>query len=180
MTAVPTVHSWTNNEQPNFRDMKNYVEDPWDFIMNPPMVRLRKTTAQTLTNTVTASIIWDFIEVENYNFWDSTVPTRLTPSVPGWYVGQVGFGFVANATGLREMNVVKNGSGTERVLRVNHIAYPTPLITVNRGNVFLESFNGTTDYIEVQVFQNSGGNLALLSDVTEHQPDITLRWFAAL
>lgn len=179
---VPTVHTWANNEKPNFRDMNTYLEDPFFFLMNPPMVRLRKTTAQSIPNTTSTALIWDYVEVETVNFWDSTSPTRITPSVPGWYVGSFGFSFANNATGVRAGSIIKNGLGaTERVLTVSHDAYTDGGITVvSRGNVFMEQFNGTTDYITVEVQQTSGGALGLLNDVIERQPDIVLRWFAAL
>jgi hypothetical protein len=178
---VPSIHTWSNHEKPNFRDMNDYLEDPFNFLMNPPMVRLRKTTSQSIPNTTSTALIWDYVEVETVNFWDSTNPTKLTPSVPGWYVGTAGFSFNSNATGVRAMNVIKNGSVTERVLTVSHDAYTNGGITVvSRGNIFLESFNGTTDYITVEVQQTSGGALSIIADVVERQPDVTLRWLAAL
>jgi hypothetical protein len=181
MGTVPDPHTWTHKEELYFREMKTYVEDPVSFLMNPPMIRLRKITPVTVGNGLTIALSWDFPEVETENFWDSTLPTRLKPSTPGWYIGQVGFSFAANINGQREMNVRKNNAATDRVLRVHHDAYPNSGWTVvNRGNVFLESFNGTTDYIEVLVHQNSGGNLDTLADTIERQCDISLRWFAPL
>lgn len=180
MGTVPALHTWINGEIPNFRDMQSYVEDPFSFLMNPPMVRLRKTTSQNVTTNVTTTITWDFVEVETVDFWDATQPTRVKPSVPGWYIGQVGFAFSANASGLREMSVNKNASATERVFRIDHKPPTSGTATVaNRGNVFLEYFNGTTDYMEVTLFQNSGTTLTILSDILERQSDIVLRWFAA-
>jgi hypothetical protein len=181
MIPVPTIHGWKNGERPNFRDMNNYLENPLSFLLNPPMVRLRKTTAQSIPNTTSTALIWDYVEVETVNFWDATAPTKLTPSVPGWYIGTAGFSFANNATGIRAMNVIKNGSVTERVITVSHDAYTDSGITVvSRGNIFFESFNGTTDYITIEVQQTSGGALSLLNDVIERQPDVSLRWLSAL
>jgi hypothetical protein len=181
MASVPVVHTWDNHEKPNFRDMNDYLEDPFTFLMNPPMVRLRKTTAQSIPNTTSTALIWDYVEVETVNFWDASDPTKIKPSVPGWYIGTFGFSFANNATGVRAGSVIKNGSTTERVLTVSHDAYTDSNITVvSRGNVFIESFNGTSDYITVEVQQTSGGALSLLNDIIERQPDVVLRWLAAL
>jgi hypothetical protein len=161
--------------------MNNYLESPLSFLLNPPMVRLRKTTTQSIPNTTSTALIWDFVEVETVNMWDATQPTRITPSVPGWYIGTAGFSFTNNATGIRAMNVIKNGSTTERVITVSHDAYTDSGITVvSRGNVFFESFNGTTDYITIEVQQTSGGALSVITDVVERQPDLSLRWLCAL
>lgn len=179
--AQPDIHSWTNGERPNFRDMNEYLYDVLNWMLNPPMVRLRRTVSQSIPNNTTTAISWDFIEVETVNFWDSTVPTRVTPSVPGWYVGSCGFSFGGHATGVREMNVIKNGSGTERILRVNHDAYTNAsLALVSRGHVFLEQFNGTTDYMTVEISQNSGGALSSIGTSIDNQPDLVLRWLAPL
>jgi hypothetical protein len=179
MGSVPTIHTWMNGEYPNFRDMNAYLEDPFNFLLNPPMVRLRKTQTQSIPNNVSTALSWDYVEVETVNFWDASQPTRLSPSVPGWYVGSFGFSFANNATGIRAGSVIKNGSTTERVLTVSHDAYTNSGITVvSRGNVFLEQFNGTTDYVTVEVQQTSGGALSVITDVVERQPDFTLRWLA--
>lgn len=180
MGTVPVPHTWAHEEKVYFREIKEYIEDPITFLMNPPMVRLRKTTTQTIANNTTTVVSFNFPEIETENFWDAALPSRIKPSTPGWYIGQVGFAFDTNTTGQREMNIRMNNAATARLLRVNHDAFPIAGHTVvNRGNVFVEYFNGTTDYIEMTVFQNSGGNLDLLADTIERQCDISLRWFAA-
>jgi hypothetical protein len=180
MGTVPTPHTWLDGEEPDYKDLATYLEKPVTFMMNPPMVRLRRVTTQNISNNTTTAISWDFVEVETENMWDASQPTRIKPSTPGWYIGQCGMAFAASNTGQRELNVRKNNSTTS--MRVNHKAYDFGSIyTVgNRGNVFLEQFNGTTDYIEMTVFQNSGGTLAVLADTIERQCDMVLRWFAAL
>ncbi len=179
MGTVPSPHTWVTNEVPTFREMEAYLANTVTFLMNPPMIRLRKTVVQSIPNNVETAISFDFVEVETENMWDATVPTRIKPQTPGWYLGSCGFSFSGNATGNREMNVVKNGLTTERILRINHDAYTNATLTVtSRGNIFMEYFNGTTDYMEVRVTQNSGGALNVLFDTPERQPDVTLRWFA--
>ncbi len=179
MGTVPTVHTWANGDKPNFRDMNSYLEDPFNFLMNPPMVRLRKTTVQAVPHNTFTAVSWDYVEVETVNFWDSANPTKLTPSVPGYYIGSFGWSFVGNATSYRAGQVIKNSSGTVKTMVVHQDAYTNATYTeVSRGNVFFEQFNGTTDYITIELFQVSGGSLNIETSIIDRQPDVTLRWFA--
>lgn len=181
MVAVPTNHTWTNGEKPDFRALNLYLSDMATFLLNPPMIRLRKTTTQTYLNNTDTPIQWNFVEVETHNMWDATQPTRITPSVPGWYIGSAGISFTGNATGYRQMDIRKNNSGTDRILRIRGDAnIDVGLGHVIRGNVFLEQFNGTTDYIEVIGFQNSGVTMSAYLASFETIPEISLRWFGAL
>lgn len=160
--------------------MQERLSDMANFLLNPPMVRLRKTTIQNISTSTVTAVSWDLVEVENYEMWNSVTPTRLTPSVPGWYIGSCGISFLVNTTGYREMDVRKNNSGTDRVLRIKNDPNASGGLCIMRGNTFLEQFNGTTDYIEVTAWQNSGSTVSLSTDTVERQPDLSLRWFAAL
>jgi len=181
MSTVPDPYTWLDKEIPDFRDMKSRIDDVLTWLNNPPMIRLRKTTAQSIPNTTTTAVIWDYVEVETENMWDATAPTRIKPQTPGWYVGNAGYSFSANTSGYREMSVLKNGVTTCAVIRTKNKAYADSGETVvSRGNLFLEQFNGTTDYIEQHVWQNSGGALSVISDVVERQPDFSLTWVAPL
>jgi hypothetical protein len=178
--AIPNPYTWVNGEEPDFWSMESRVAKTIDFAMNPPFLRLKKTSTQSIPNTTHTAIIWDTVELESDNMWDAAQPTRIKPSTPGWYVGTTGFSFTANTTGYREMDVKKNNSGTDRVLRIKIGAFASGYTSVARGNVFLEQFNGTTDYIEVTIWQNTGANLVILFDSAEYQPDLVLRWVAPL
>lgn len=181
MANPPSNYTWLADEIPSSANMNARLYDVATFLMNPPMVRLRKTTTQNILNSTVTPVSWDLVEIEQTNMWSSTLPTRLQPSVPGWYFGNAGISFFNNATGYREMDVRKNNSGTDRVLRTKCDAWTDSVQTVTtRGHTFLEQFNGTTDYIEVTAWQNSGVTLSLYVDVMERQPDVSLRWIAAL
>jgi hypothetical protein len=178
MGTVPAPYSWTDGEIPDFREMEDRVADMLTFLMSPPMIRLRKTNAQNFTSGTETAIIWNFVELETENMWTSTTPTIIKPSTPGWYVGTFGASFAANATGYREYAIRKNG-GSARTIRAKSQTYPSGQQIV-RGHLFVESFNGTTDYIEATQWQNSGSTIANSVATVEEQPDIVLRWFAPL
>lgn len=185
MANPPTPYTWVNQEDFYAPDMQDRVEDVLQFLVNPPMIRLRKTTTQSIANNTFVAVSWDFVEIENTNMWDAAQPTRLKPSVPGWYVGSCGFSFNGNVTGHREMNVWKNGatdhSNDFNMIRVGGEGYANASwTTVSRGNIFIEPFNGTTDYVEMYVYQNSGGSLGIQFGSQDAQPDFTLKWMAKL
>lgn len=177
MSTVPTPYTWTDGEIPDFHDMEFRLTDMVTFLMNPPMIRLRKVGTQNFTTGSAAAIQWDTVDVETENMWDATASTRIKPSTAGWYAGTYGVSFVANATGYREADVKKNG-GTDRVMRVKFDALTGS--TVGRGVSFLEQFNGITDYIEVFAFQNSGVTLSVANSSMQYYPDLSLRWIAPL
>lgn len=178
--SVPVPYTWVDGEKPTYLDLESRLASVIDFCMAPPFLRLKKTNIQNVTTSTVTPISWNFVEAETDDMWNSAQPTRIKPSTPGWYVGTTGMSFDSNSTGYREMLVRKNGTTSETLLRVKISAFPGGQTSVARGNVFLEQFNGTTDYIEVNVWQNSGSTLAILYDSTQYQPDVLLRWVAPL
>ena len=181
MPNPPTNYTWIPDEKPTSRELNARLSDVANFLLNPPMVRLRKIDAGNIANSTVTPLKWSLVEVENYNMWDASQGTRITPSVPGWYVGTAGISFNPNTSGYREMDVRKNGVTTSLTMRTKCDAWTSSGTTVvMRGTTFLEQFNGTTDYIEVTAWQNSGVSLGLSVDVIERQPEVSLRWLAAL
>lgn len=181
MGTVPSNYTWLNGEIPNFKDMNTRLSDVANFLLNPPMVRLRRMATYNIATGLTAPIPWDFVEVETVDFWNAADPTKIKPSVPGWYVGSAGVSWDSNSTGYRETDVRKNNSATERILRSKTDAWDDSSQTVtSRGHVFLTSFNGTTDYIEITAWQNTGSALAISVFSQEQMPDVSLRWIANL
>lgn len=179
MGTVPAIYTWMHEEIPDFRQMEARLATVMDFLINPPTVRLKKNGSQSIANATSTAVSWDFVEMESVDFWDATLPTRIKPSVPGWYLGSFGLSFVQNGTGYREFDIRKNNSGTDRSIRVKFDPF-TVNQTVGRGTVFIEQFNGTTDYVEAMGWQNSGGALATANADATQLPDFTLRWFAPL
>lgn len=180
MATVPSLYTW-QKEQPTWRDMKSRVEDVLNWCMDPPMVRLRQTTAQNLNSSAVTPIVWDLVEVENDEMWTSTTATRLKPTTAGWYVGTCSVSFEPNTNGYREIDVRKNNNGSAKTIRLKHTSYAQAGITVVTGGaMFLEQFNGTTDYIEVTAWQNTGVVLATIPDVIERQPTVALKWYCPL
>jgi hypothetical protein len=104
-------------------------------------------------------------EVRDYcGFHDNvTNPSRVTPNIPGVYRVKAATCWAANATGTRRTYIGKNGSAQ------SPITY-SPVVTANQWTQMAEtqvSCNGTTDYFEHLVFQDSGGALNVVGDTIE-------------
>jgi hypothetical protein len=87
-----------------------------------------------------------------------TNPTRFTGSVEGLYEFSVAVQYASNVVGnIRRILALKNGSATPIFSSTGTAPASTYGTSLNFG-VYL---NGTTDYMEFETIQNSGGNLAV-------------------
>jgi len=104
----------------------------------------------TATYTKVAFNTVDFDTNSDY----STTNRRFTPSIAGYYQINATVQFAASATGRGIVNIYKNGSSA-RVIAIG-------LTSANQSNFPNASViycNGTTDYIECYMYQDSGGSL---------------------
>jgi len=103
--------------------------------------------------------------IDTYGGWSGGTPSRYTPTTPGWYslIGSVQW--PVNASGCRVASVLKNGTsvgGFSNTMNALSTAsyFPTHQITG------LFQMNGTTDYVEVWGYQDSGGSLTTVTGGT--------------
>jgi len=126
--------------------------------MSGPSVacRVYATGAQTLTTSVAAALTFDAETSDDWAMHSASVnPTRITVSVPGWYVVGGSVRIVNNATGGRYGRMVRNGTG-----RLAESGFQSPADgTDARVSVETAAYLAAGDYIEFVVFQTSGGNL---------------------
>lgn len=130
-----------------------------------PLVRLILPANQSIpTGTDTPASFGANSEiVDTHNFHSTTVnPSRVTPTMPGWYLCQGSPVWNANTTGQRVHFMAKNGVGYAPSVRW-HFALVNQT-TALPGSQAILSANGTTDYFEFFVNQASGGALSLLGD----------------
>jgi len=110
---------------------------------------------QTITNNTYTALTWDTEDFDTDGFHSTSSNTsRITiPSGKGGYylfTGQVGWD--DNTTGVRILKLYKNGTEVPRTGYLEPNAqYPTMSMTTILSLV-------ATDYVEMYVYQNSGGN----------------------
>jgi hypothetical protein len=114
----------------------------------------------------------------NSERWDTdtmhdpaTNNSRLTVKTAGWYVVTAAAEFAANATGIRQLKVLLNGATPIAVLS-------QPASTggnFTRQVVVTAYFFAVTDWVEMEVFQDSGGALNVNS-TAQYSPELTMVW----
>ena len=117
------------------------------------------TTNQNITNITWTKLVFALEQFDTANCFDSTTNYRFTPNVAGYYQIQGSVYLQGGASGQLAARIYKNGSG---FVAGNF----TPASTADIGSFAagLIYMNGTTDYVELYVFQNSGSTRATFGD----------------
>jgi hypothetical protein len=109
---------------------------------------------QSFANTTYTKIAFNTEEFDTNNNYDSTTNYRFTPTVAGYYQINASCVFTANAAGRGFITIYKNGSVFKSGTRIPNSSNG-PICGVSA----LISMNGTTDYLEIYGYQDSGGAL---------------------
>lgn len=128
---------------------------------NQPTFNYYQSVAQTLTTGTTTKITFT-----SSNF-DTTsgmfASSRFTPTIAGYYQINTNVTLtLGSTTGLRACYIYKNG--TQYAAGSTSNGYTGDYSTSSVSSVIY--CNGSTDYIEVYAYQNSGGNLATIAGST--------------
>jgi hypothetical protein len=102
------------------------------------------------------------IKFDTSSFWSNSNPTRFTIPSNGVYILFYGVSFSQNGSGARDMLIRKNGT---TLLDGGNRPVPSSSAVSILGNSSMHQFVAN-DYIELLVYQNSGGNLTLYGEST--------------
>jgi hypothetical protein len=118
--------------------------------------RVKRTSNQSIPDNTVTTMSWqsEQFDIGDDN-WSVGSPTRLTAQRDGVYKIDAGLVWANNTTGRRQLQVLFNGTTIIALLEfgietVSGICYP------NLSTVYQMS---TSDFVELRVFQNSGGAL---------------------
>jgi len=131
------------------------VKSPY---LQGPTFSAYQSTQQTIATATLTKVQLQSKEFDTNSNFDNTTNYRFTPTVAGYYKvsGQVNF-----SGGFAIQNIFatiyKNGTEFKRGTRVSCVAGTAVGVVVSA----LVSFNGSTDYIELYTYQDSGSSLAL-------------------
>jgi hypothetical protein len=119
---------------------------------NMPTFSAYATGSQSISNATATKVLfqgeyWD----TNNNFASST----FTPTVAGYYQVNAGIGYGVNTTGERQLAVYKNGSEWKR----GTDTAPATAGPYELNVSCLVYCNGSTDYVEIYNYQNSGSSV---------------------
>lgn len=121
------------------------------FFALKPFISARRTTTQSIANNSASKVAWlttDRATSVTLGTDGTTASVRFTPTVAGWYHVDAYVGMVVS-TGV-SLILLKNGSQDRRTDNVGANASQGTILT---SYVLM---NGSTDYLELQVYQNSG------------------------
>lgn len=140
---------------------EDLTADDLNTFINPPLLVAQQIVVQTLTTATWAAITMTSETIDSLNGHSTSVnPSRYTPNISGYYQVDAQAAFAGSTAGDRGAQIRKNGS------TVDGAHYGAQRAMAGTGSfsgiasckavVFL---NGTTDYIELFAYQDSGGNL---------------------
>lgn len=134
--------------------------------LSPPIFSAFQTVGQSITSGFTGlAISLGTPEIDTYGGWSAGSPSRYTAQVPGWYLFIGGFGYPTNSTNVRVAQLQKNGSPTRS------ISTGTNALSDNNFNLAMQAvgffqMNGTTDYVEMWGYQDSGSTLTTIPNLS--------------
>lgn len=168
VTEVPGNYDTAALYNATVRELNN-------FALGPPVFSGVQGTAQSIPNGAWTSFTID-TELLDADGGHSTVTntSRYTATVPGTYLVIGTSGWAGNVTGKRWLRLALNGSaingtacGSDAHTSLNVGGHATSTII---------NLNGSTDYVEVQGQQASGG--ALNTNVTDFAPSLRAFWIS--
>jgi hypothetical protein len=153
--AWTSPKTWAVGNVLTASEMNTYVRDNTAFLNAPPSTRVYNNAAISVNNTTNTTLTF------NTERWDTdtmhntvTNTSRLTATTAGLYHIYANISWASNATGYRVMTIVLNGATT--IANVDQRAVDGAITT---HVVSTEYSLAATDYVEVVVYQNSGGAL---------------------
>jgi hypothetical protein len=174
VSTVPTLRTWVAGEVTTAAFMNANIRDALNWLLSSkPVFSAVQTVAQSLANITWTSITFtaEILDRDNGHS-TSTNTSRYTGQTPGYY-NITGVGAVVATTGPVLAGIAKNGtritgsvtqSSGNGTTGVAAASAPAPRVQLN----------GTTDYVELQVYQGSGA--AANTSLTEICCALNVEW----
>jgi translation elongation factor P/translation initiation factor 5A len=137
-----------------------------------PSARVYRSSNQSISDSTDTIVTFDSERYDTAALHSNVSNTgRLTAPIAGKYLITVGLEFASNTSGRREIRLLLNGSTIiAQDIRAGSISGITSPMTLTTVYALAQN-----DYVEVQVWQNRGGNLNVLS-TGNHSPEFAMHW----
>lgn len=141
------------------------VDVTGNVITDAPAFSAYATSSQSLSNATWTKVQCNVEEFDTNSNYDNATNYRFTPSVAGYYQinAATTFNYTAASGKAFATYIGKNGSVAKYSGRHNSTAIVFPVATAN----CLIYLNGTTDYIEYYVYQNTGGSVSTVAAASD-------------
>lgn len=157
MATLPVFRTWVAGEIVTAAFMNTNIRDAGNFFLSWPVAELRQTVAQSIAN-LGATITFDVEDIDTDNGHSTVTNTsRYTPQTAGRFQFSGGSVWAANATGrkgnwwMRNAGLVNGSSAVVASTATLTLAVPARTMTM--------AANGSTDFMELFGYQESGGAL---------------------
>lgn len=137
-------------------DLELYLARLSEELSRKLCVSVERTSAQTITTNTWTAISFDSVKYEfgDGELYDSASPTRITARRAGVFAVTATVRFANNSTGRRYINFSLNGT------RLNtFVVFDALAIGVWSATEAMQLELAEGDYLEVEVWQSSGGDL---------------------
>jgi hypothetical protein len=148
-TADPVTLSWLET-----------IADDLNYFNDPPRVKCYRDAVYGITDDTDTMVAWNAEEYDTDTMHStSTNTTRLTATTGGRYEFSCRIVFAANSTGYRRLKMWKNGAAGTLI--------DSDIDNSPTAGAFSRLFCSSWvtlaagDYIEAQVYQDSGGDLSV-------------------
>jgi hypothetical protein len=119
--------------------------------------RVRRTSNQSINDSADTIVVWESETYDEGGVWTAGTPNRFTIAEAGKYHMTAGITFAANATGRRDVWFIRNGTTGTLYARAR-LSNPSGG-TQNHVQASVDMNLSVSDYVQVYVYQDSGGAL---------------------
>jgi hypothetical protein len=175
MAVSPVFRSWVAGEIVTASYMNTNIRDAGNFFLAWPVCETRQTVAQSIaTGGAGAPLLFDFNDSDTDGGHSTVTNTsRYTGKTAGRFQFSGASSFAANGTGRRAcLWYVNNVTGSAGQVAINATATGDAQIPARARTYFL---NGSTDYVELWAWHDSGVTLSTLATPVQLQPNMSVR-----
>lgn len=153
---------WVAEEKPERTDfnaaflaidgaVQDNADDIAGIVAAVPACQVYRSSAQSIPTAELTTVTLNAIRYDPYNMFASP---KITITKPGVYAISANMQFASNATGIRSLRILLNGSTILGMSQTPASSGATTVITASTINNLAAG-----DYIELSAYQTSGGNL---------------------
>lgn len=182
---IPNLDHWRAGELLD-ETMMNDIQDAQSFLLDPPRVKVQRTTSLTVSHNSFTAINWTEALEDNCKpfgigyataMWDPNNSSRLTAQVGGWY--ELNYTVAWNNdtdNSQRQMMFDLNGGPETNWQRGRRDMWHISDYTV--VNTCWPVFMNAGDYVRIWVWQDRGSNTSLVATTPElgRRPQAKLKW----
>lgn len=162
MATVPLPHQFAVGEAVTSTNINTYYSGIL-FLENPPLFKATTTVSVSIPNNAFTPMTWNNNVVDTYNGHSTvTNPSRYVAQVAGWYHVTGAIQWANNTTGIRDVIFSVNGTLVGEAFNGGWTGWNGSGLSCGLTGAPGPLFLNVNDYVELQVFQNSGGALNAL------------------